>query len=148
MIRSCNTVIYSCAYTSTYMQNHNDTISKQTSEDFFRKICTSHFIVKVRKGLLRVLLWEGVEDWTKLQYIDTSVVSFSFSRAVQPEAQRPTLPDAGILYHILSPTGLQTPSGVARTPSAGCGFPYYISFLTPTVWLPVLAELYNSSTPT
>ena len=40
-------------------------MNKQTREDFFRKICTSHFIVRVRKGLLRVLLWEGVGDWTK-----------------------------------------------------------------------------------
>ena len=36
-----------------------------TSEDFFNKLCTSHFIVMVRKGLLRVLLWEGVGDWTE-----------------------------------------------------------------------------------
>ena len=42
----------------------------RTSEDFFRKICTSHFIVSVSKGLLRVLLWEGVGDRTELQYID------------------------------------------------------------------------------
>ena len=36
-----------------------------TSEAFFFKICTSHFIVRVRKGLLRVLLWEEVGDRTK-----------------------------------------------------------------------------------
>ena len=59
-----------------------------------------------------------------------SVVSFPFSRAAQPEAQRPTLLGAGFLYHILSPTGIQTPSGVPRAPSAGCGFPYHISSLT------------------
>ena len=41
-----------------------------TSEDFFNKIYTSHFIVRVRKGLLRVLLWEGVGDRTEQQYID------------------------------------------------------------------------------
>ena len=35
-----------------------------------------------------------------------SIVSFSFSRAAQPEAQGPTLLDAGFLYRILSPTGL------------------------------------------
>ena len=35
-----------------------------------------------------------------------------------------------------------------RAPSAWCGFPYHISSLTPTVWLFVLTELYNSSTPT
>ena len=49
-----------------------------------------------------------------------SVVSFSFSRAAQPEARELSfLLSAGFLYHILSPTGLQTPSGVPRTPSAG-----------------------------
>ena len=35
-----------------------------------------------------------------------SVVSFSFSRAAQPEAWGPTMLGAGFLYHILSPTGL------------------------------------------
>ena len=53
-----------------------------------------------------------------------SVVSFSFSRATQPEALGISfLLSAGFLYHILSPTGLQTQSGVLRAPSAGCGFP-------------------------
>ena len=37
------------------------------------------------------------------------------------------------------------PSGVWRAPSDWCGFPYHISL---TVWLPVLTELYNSSTST
>ena len=50
-----------------------------------------------------------------------SVVSFSFSRAAQPEAWGPSLLDACFLYRILSPTGLQTN------------------------WLPVFTELYNSS---
>ena len=59
-----------------------------------------------------------------------SVVSFSFSRAAQPEVQRPTLLGADFLYRILSPTGLQTPSGVPRALSVGCGFPYHISSLT------------------
>ena len=36
---------------------------------FFKKY-TSHIICKVAKRLLKVLLWEGVGDWTKLQYID------------------------------------------------------------------------------
>ena len=81
-----------------------------------------------------------------------SVVSFSFSRATQPEAQGPSsLLDDGFLYCILSPTGLQNSIWVSKAPSAGCGFPCRISSLTPlspTVWFPVLTELYNSSTPT
>ena len=63
------TVIYS--YADSCRKNHNnDTIIIKTREDFFRKICTSHFIVRVWKGLLKVLLWEGAGDWTELQYID------------------------------------------------------------------------------
>ena len=50
-----------------------------------------------------------------------SVVSFSFSRAAQPEAQGLSfLLSAGFLYHILSPTSLISNSlGVLRAPSAG-----------------------------
>ena len=53
-----------------------------------------------------------------------------------------------VSYHQLVST---TSSGVPRATSAGCGFPYH-TFLrrlwSPTVWLPVLTELYNSSTLT
>ena len=73
------------------------------------------------------------------------VVSFSFSRAAQPEAQD------GFLYCILSATSLDpNSSGAPRAPSAWCGFPYHILSATPaaTVWHFVLTELYNSSTPT
>ena len=45
----------------------------------------------------------------------------------------------------------KTQSGVPRTPSIGCDFPYHTCLRrlwSPTVWLPVLTELYNSSTPT
>ena len=77
-----------------------------------------------------------------------SVVSFSFSRAAQPEVQRPTLLDYGFLYCILSATSL-----VPKVPSAWCGFPYHFSSITPsptvtaTVLTSVLTELYNSSRP-
>ena len=48
-----------------------------------------------------------------------SVVSFLFSRDAQPEAWGPSLLDAGFLYRILSPTGLQIQSGLPKAPSAG-----------------------------
>ena len=53
-------------------------------EDFFNKISTSHFIARVRKGLLKVCVWEGAGDRIELQYFDhhsygRHVVSFSFS---------------------------------------------------------------------
>ena len=44
------------------MQYHNDTIIK-TQEDFFRELCTFHFICNV-------CVWEGAGDRTELQYID------------------------------------------------------------------------------
>ena len=133
------------AYTSTYMQNHNDTINKQTSEDFFKKIYLSFYC----KGCV----WEELETEQNCNILTPtlmaiSVVSFPFSRATQQEAQRPTQLSAGFLYRLLSPTGLQTPSGVPRAPSAGCGFPYHICLQlvwSPTPWLPVHTELYNSS---
>ena len=53
-----------------------------------------------------------------------------------------------LLHLITKWSGPQTPSGVPRAPSVGCGFSYHISSLTrlaPTRWLPVYTELYNSS---
>ena len=69
-----------------------------------------------------------------------SGVSFSFSRAAQPEAQRPSsLLGDGFLYCILSATSLDPNSlGAPRAPSAWPGFPYHILSATPTVWLLVL----------
>ena len=55
------------------------------------------------------------------------VVSFSFSRAAQPEAWGLSfLLNAGFLYHILSPKLL-------GGPSAGSGFPYHILSATSLV---------------
>ena len=55
---------------------------------FFRKMCTSHFIWKG-------CVWEGVGDRTELQHIDLPTliaisVSFPFSRVAQPEARGPS----------------------------------------------------------
>ena len=92
-----------------------------TSEDFLRKICTSHFIVSVWKGLLRVLLWEELETkqncniLTPPTLMAISIVSFSFSRAAHPEAQGPSsLLDDGFLYCILSATSLD-PNSIRGT---------------------------------
>ena len=39
-------------------------------EDFFNKVFTSHFIARVRKGLLKVCVWERAGDRTELKYFD------------------------------------------------------------------------------
>ena len=79
-----------------------------------------------------------------------SVVSFSFYRCSTggPEAH-----SAGFLYCILSPTGLvpKLHRGSRGPLRPGVAFPttsrLYLVW-SPTVWLLVLTELYNSSTPT
>ena len=48
-----------------YAHNHNNTKKKKDERRFFRNICTSHFIVRVRKGLLKVCVWEGAGDQTE-----------------------------------------------------------------------------------
>ena len=61
------------------------------------------------------------------------VVSFSFSRCSTGGSG---VNSAGCwlsLLHLISNfSGPQTPSGFPRAPSAGCGFPYYISSITPS----------------
>ena len=83
-----------------------------TSEDLFRKIYTSHFIVSVRKGLLKVCVWERVGDQTELQYFDPD--SYGRQRCVF------------LVLHGCSTGGPEAHSS---------GFFYHTSSLTPTVWL-------------
>ena len=125
-------------------------------EDFFINICTSHFIVRVRKGLLKVCVWEGVGDRTELQYILTptlmavNVVSFSFSWCSTggPEAH-----SAGwwlSLLHLISnfprPNSSE-PQGPFSLMWLSLPHLVYLRLqLTGTAT--VLTELYNSSTPT
>ena len=77
-IYTCYIVTYvdSHLHTCTYICRiiHNDTTTKtdarrktqewRTQEDFFRKIFTSHFIARVRKGCSRFCMWEGAGDRT------------------------------------------------------------------------------------
>ena len=82
-----------------------------------------------------------------------SVVSFSFSRAAQPEAQGPTLLGDGFLYCILSATSLDPNSIGAPSPFGlvWLSLPHLVynsvRYLTGNL-TSVLTELYNSSTPT
>ena len=108
----------------------------KTREDFFNKIFTSHFIAGVRKGLLKVCMWEGAGDRTELKYFDPHsysrhVVSFLFSWCSigGPEAH-----SAGwwlpLLHLISNFSGPQTPLGFPRALSARCGFTYHISSIS------------------
>ena len=140
----------------TYWRN------KQTQEDFFRKIYTSHFIVRVRKGLLKVCVWEGAGErtetaifWPPLLW--PSTLYLSRSPDAQPEALGFNLLCAGFLYCILSASSLDpNPSGLSEGPLSRVrlSLPHLVYnsvsnclelSLEPNC---VLTELYNSSTPT
>ena len=102
-----------------HLQHHNDTIIK-TQEDFFKKIFTSHFIARVRKGLLKVCVWEGAGDRTETAISDptlmaVNVVSFSFSWCSTggPGGHSPGW-WLSLLYLISNFSGPQSPSGFPR----------------------------------
>ena len=113
----------------------NTTTQWRRATQSFRKIYTSHFIERVRKGLLKVLLWEGVGDRTELQHID-------------PHSY-------GHQHLFLALQGCST--GGLGAHSAGCWLP--LTYLVTngsgrqtslqtslqTAWLPVSTESYNSS---
>ena len=94
---------------------------------------TSHFIWKGSKGLQKVLLWEGVANWTKPQYIDPhsyghNSVSVPFSWAAQPGTWGPSLSGTcSSFQHLLSDCNCSIRG--LKAPSAGCRFslPHLIS---------------------
>ena len=118
----------------SHMPYHNDTIIK-TQEDFFMNICTSHFIVRVRKGLLKVCVWEGAETEQKLQYFDPHF--YGRQRCVFLVLQmlncRPSSPLSWV-NAFFTATYQQLPwtptHRSPKAPSAWCGFPYHISSMT------------------
>ena len=120
-------------------------------DDFFRKICTSHFIVRVRKGLLRVLLWEGVGNRTELQYIDPH--SYGRQRCVFLVLQGCSTGGPGAQFsagwwlyflHLITNWSPKLHRGSGGPLLPGVAFPTN----SPTHWLPVFIVLSNSSTPT
>ena len=99
----------------------------KTSEDFLKNIPLTLF-ERVCKGLLKVLLWEGVGDRTEMQHIDPH--SYGHQCCVNLVLQRCST--GGLVAH-----------------SAGCRLP--LPHLVTngsglqTNWLPVFTELCNSS---
>ena len=118
--------IWSCILICRFMQNTTTQWWRQTTQ--FLEKYTSHFIWKVRNGLLTVLLWEGVRDRTELQHIDPR--SYGHQCCV---------------FLILQ--GCST--GGLRAHSAGCwlSLPHLVTNGSglQTNWLPLFTELYNSS---
>ena len=142
----------------------------RTHEDCFRKILTSHFIARVRKGCWRVA-WERMLETEHKLHILTPLLwpsrcVFLVLLDAQPEVLGSTPsglfrgpPRSGVAFPTTS--GLyclefcwQLHRGFPRSPSVGCGLPYHI--LSLTLWesagncfgTPNSIELNNNSTPT
>ena len=129
----CIVIFYN--YTHIHAEYIFDAVNNRRVKTSLKKICTSHFIVRVQKGLLKVLLWEGVGDWTKTAIywppLLWPALCLSRSPDGQPEAWGPRfLLSAGFLYHILSPTGFQNYWGPRGPLLLGGGFLYHILFPT------------------
>ena len=128
--------------------NHNDTMIKDERRTSLEKY-TSHFIVTF--ACERLLETEqNCNTLTPLLWPSALYLSSS-PGLLNRRPRGPALLDYGFLYHILSPTCLRNywvPRGHLRP---GVAFPttsYQQLLWSPTVWLFVLTELYNSSTPT
>ena len=108
-------------------QHNNEERRVKTS---LEKYCTSHFIVRVRKGYSRFACERELETEQKLQYFDptlmaVSIMSFLFSWC---STGGPDAYSAGwwlSLLHLISIfSGPQFNRG-PRAPLAWCGFPYH-----------------------
>ena len=135
---------------------HTDAVIKM-QEDFFIKICTSHFIVRVRKGYSRFYGERELETEHNCNILTptlmaVSVVSFSFSWCSTRGPGVPRVPSTGLsLLHLIS--NFSGPQ-LIRGSKCPCGLvwlslPHLISnFSNSNCLTSVLTELYNSSMPT
>ena len=122
----------------------------KTQEDFFNKICTSHFIARVRKGYSRFACERELETEQKLQYFDPH--SYGHQRCVFLVLQGcSTRPRSATSYQQLLCTSTQS-GALSPFGLVWLSLPHlvYKSVRTPTgtVLTSVLTELYNGSTPT
>ena len=113
---------------------------------------TSHSIWKGSKGLLKVLLWEGVGDRTELQHIDPhscghKSVSFPFSWATEPGVWGPSLSGTcSSFQHLLSNWSEQL---INRGPEGPlCWVLVFSTASYPQLMNFLCTELYNCSTST
>ena len=143
----------------SHVPYHNDAINKlthsmiKTQEDFFNKIFTSHFILRVRKGYSRFACereLESEQNWNLLTATLMAVtLGLSCSPVVQPEVQRPTLLCDGFLYCILSASSLD-PNPPSPFGLVWLSLPHLDSNWLQLNWhlTSLLTVLYNYSTPT
>ena len=145
-------------YSHICTQHHNDTINKQTQEDFLINICTSHFIVRVRKGYSGFACEREFETEHNCNILTptlmaVSVVSFLFSWCSTGGLAAQL--SAGwwlSLLHLISifsgPQLIMAPEGPFGRVWLSLPHLVYNSPPAVTVLTSVLTELYKSSAPT
>ena len=109
-----------------HLHHHNDTIIKM-QENFFINICTSHFIVRVRKGLLKVCVWEGVGDRTETAIFWPPLLwpsTLCLSRSPGLLNQRPREQLCWVICYILSATSLH-PNSIGGPESLRPGVAFF-----------------------
>ena len=118
---------YCCIVICRFMQNTTTQWRRRATQSW-RKIYLSLYW-KGSKGLLKVLLWEGVGDRTELQYIDPH--SYGHQRCV---------------YFVLQGCSTGGP-GAQLSTACWLPLPHLVTNGSglQTNWLPVFTELYNSS---
>ena len=118
--------IYTCVYMQNNSQRHNDKGRVKTSLEKYIPLNLFARFERVVWGSTVRGSWRTNRNCNILTptLMAVNIVTFSFSRAAQPEAQRPTL--LGDLLHLISnfsgPQLIRAP----MAPSAWCGFPYHI----------------------
>ena len=130
-------VVFSYTDSCTYIHIYAGSIPTQwimTSEGSFRKICTSHFIVRVWKGFYCERELETEQNCNiltpTLMAVNFLVLQGCSTRG--PGAQLSA--ECWLSLPHLVTNGSPKLLGVPRAPSAGCGFPYHI--LSPTSLIP------------
>ena len=120
---------------------HTDAMNKRQAKTSLEKYVPLTLLLGFKKGYSGFYCERELETKQNCNVLTptlmaVSVVSFSFSRASQPEAQGLSfLLSAGFLYHILSSTGLQNYWGPQGPLRPGVDFPttpYQQLLWTPT----------------
>ena len=133
----CHLLIHAEIYIyilDTYQRNDKDTGRKTSLENIYLSLYWKGS-ERVTQGLHMRGSWRPNRNCNILTptLMAVNVVSFSFSWC---STGGPRVHSAGCwlsLLHLISNfSGPQTPSGFLRAPSAGCGFLYHFSSITPS----------------
>ena len=130
--------LHTCTYICRIIHNDTMIMTHAGRRLLYKYICTSHFIGKGSKRVTQGLRVRG--SWRSNRTAIFWPHCYGRQRCVFLVLPGCSTGGPGAhsaawwlsLLHLISNlSGPQTPSGFPRAPSAGCGFPYHISSITP-----------------